>query len=1345
MSNNLELLNLKFEEYLEKYNAKTEVPSWFIYSIKTLLSKNITIEDWNLMYNQLRAVVSENKITLDMFKEVIVKGFIEDLYETIGRLNNLTTTNKNNIVEAINEVSIATNGIGDITDLETNNKNNLVSAINELAAINVLTPIVVDELPEIGEDNKLYIKRQKRKMTLDDGTQLVYPEPPNDSYKYLVMLDRRDTENHDIVCIWNKYPLMVRACYHSSTNRYALFMISPQYTLEDVKSTSCLYSSITANDSTDGNAYPIGMCSSPEAIDKPEGLYYENAAIIMKYNSDLNTWGYIRDDVFVENDYQGIYDWVPLDAFGTYTSKVLFSNVKIYTRQPSAHYWSGYTVSLYDYYTTVDTATLTVPYDYYLWIDDKYRHINSYPNISNEFAYSLDLDIDSSTYIITATLKNKNGDILSSEKIDLPLESVVVNGSYNSSTKKVILTLQSGSTVEFSVADLVSGLQSEITSTNKLNVNLISGLSAVATSGSYNDLTDKPTIPNVNNGTLTIQKNGTTITTFGANQSTNTTTNITVPTKVSELTNDKGYLTEHQDISGLQPKITSSNKLSASLISGLSTVATSGNYNDLNGIPTMPTVGSGTLIIQKNGNLVATFGANQKTNTTANIIVPTTASDIGLGKVGNFKAVSTDANQKLTLTEKENARTNIGAGTYSKSSSGIPKSDLSSDVQSSLLKADTALQTKDILGKANASESAYSLDLTIDSSTYVITASLKNKSGVELSNKQIDLPLESVVVNGSYDNVNKQVILTLKSGSTIQFSVADLISGLQSEINENNKLNVNLIDGLENVINKGMDDKPTQNSDNYVKSGGVYDSIEKVKTEVNKKIDKSQGTENANKIFMTDEQGNQILVENKPSSVGAIATSQGSSNANKVFMTDASGNFHLVNKIPSSSLPSTGISVDTAKNLEKTDGTKIGADEVALKKDYYTKSEADKLLNAKANSNSLSIVATSGSYNDLSNKPIIPTVDSSLSTTSTNAIQNKAVTTAINAVKAVSGSQTTTSTADGGTNVYTITYADGTTSTLSVKNGSKGSTGAIGPQGPQGEQGVQGEVGPQGPQGPNGTKTLTKSSVRVTSLSTGWYIWDCYGTKRLLYNGSTNKAIEFTSSTIILIVTKMADDVWIWYAFDGKLNIDNNNDINNALFCYIYYGGTNIKIGNYNKLEPYCYVNKYKARNRLIYEDEIYKLAGIEEGATNVTSSTVSGWGFKNSVATTSTDGLMSYNDKTKLDGIKSTQLYLGKLLGGSSATLSQNPSGNFDFMLVWVTFAEAIRGVFVIPAGYNTFGGTTQSEDQSGIYSWYAYKAGTTFTLSTIGYYSESMTYNERNSNQNYYIDEIRGVKLSW
>ena len=55
-------------------------------------------------------------------------------------------------------------------------------------------------------------------------------------------------------------------------------------------------------------------------------------------------------------------------------------------------------------------------------------------------------------------------------------------------------------------------------------------LSTVATSGDYDDLINKPTIPTVNNATLTIQKNGSNVATFTANASSNVTANISVPT-----------------------------------------------------------------------------------------------------------------------------------------------------------------------------------------------------------------------------------------------------------------------------------------------------------------------------------------------------------------------------------------------------------------------------------------------------------------------------------------------------------------------------------------------------------------------------------------------------------------------------------------------------------------------------------------------------------------------------------------------------------------------------------------------------------------------------------------------
>lgn len=72
-----------------------------------------------------------------------------------------------------------------------------------------------------------------------------------------------------------------------------------------------------------------------------------------------------------------------------------------------------------------------------------------------------------------------------------------------------------------------------------------------------------------------------------------------------------------------------------------------------------------------------------------------------------------------------------------------------------------------------------SISLTIDDEEFVVTATLKDQDGNTLGNAQtIDLPLESVVVNGSYDSQTKEVVLTLKNGNTVRFSVADLVSGL---------------------------------------------------------------------------------------------------------------------------------------------------------------------------------------------------------------------------------------------------------------------------------------------------------------------------------------------------------------------------------------------------------------------------------------------------------------------------------------------------------------------------------------------------------------------------------------
>ncbi len=66
-------------------------------------------------------------------------------------------------------------------------------------------------------------------------------------------------------------------------------------------------------------------------------------------------------------------------------------------------------------------------------------------------------------------------------------------------------------------------------------------LAEVATTGSYNSLSDKPTI---NNGTLTIQKNGVTVGNFTADQAGNTTVNITITPQ--DIINAVGEMTPEQ-------------------------------------------------------------------------------------------------------------------------------------------------------------------------------------------------------------------------------------------------------------------------------------------------------------------------------------------------------------------------------------------------------------------------------------------------------------------------------------------------------------------------------------------------------------------------------------------------------------------------------------------------------------------------------------------------------------------------------------------------------------------------------------------------------------------------------
>ena len=125
-----------------------------------------------------------------------------------------------------------------------------------------------------------------------------------------------------------------------------------------------------------------------------------------------------------------------------------------------------------------------------------------------------------------------------------------------------------------------------------------------------------------NNGKLTIKRNNTIVGDFTADQATDEDINIVVPENTSDLNNDSDFITSSDlpDMSDYYDKTETDNLLNDKAdISSLSSVATTGNYNDLSNKPTIPTVNDGTLTINVNGVSAGTFTANQSTNDTINI------------------------------------------------------------------------------------------------------------------------------------------------------------------------------------------------------------------------------------------------------------------------------------------------------------------------------------------------------------------------------------------------------------------------------------------------------------------------------------------------------------------------------------------------------------------------------------------------------------------------------------------------------------------------------------------------------------------------------------------------------
>lgn len=219
--------------------------------------------------------------------------------------------------------------------------------------------------------------------------------------------------------------------------------------------------------------------------------------------------------------------------------------------------------------------------------------------------------------------------------------------------------------------------------------------------------------------------------------------------------------------------------------------------------------------------------------------------DLGIQAEGNYVEVETGkglSTNDFTDTYKDNVESNTSAR-HTHSNKSVLDGISSTDVNNWNNKAETSdipdvsnfidKNVNNLVNYTLKTNTGSLIDLEINQTTYVVTLSLKDQDGNVISTDTIDLPLENVVVSGSYDSTNQKIVLTLQSGDTVDIPVGALVSGLQSEITSQNKLASDLIDDSNSgnkfvtpsekqTWNNKLDASKVKNS-NSTTSGDVYD------------------------------------------------------------------------------------------------------------------------------------------------------------------------------------------------------------------------------------------------------------------------------------------------------------------------------------------------------------------------------------------------------------------------------------------------------------------------------------------------------------------------------------------
>ena len=258
------------------------------------------------------------------------------------------------------------------------------------------------------------------------------------------------------------------------------------------------------------------------------------------------------------------------------------------------------------------------------------------------------------------------------------------------------------------------------------------------------------------------------------------------------------------------------------------------------------------------------------------------------------------------------------------------------------------------------------MDLSIDPITYLMTLRLKNTAGTVLSVAQVDLPLASMVLGGSYaDGV---LTLRLKNNdghieeNAININISDLIDGLVSTSTYNNgvaTLNAR-IDGTNNNLQAFIDEielskiyahaafhaEESETARNYTRGGSIDKKFKEIDCGNGFSIDLSMDNEYKLSIGLKNKRGDVISSGMVDLPIETLITK--ASYSKKVLtLTLQNGN---TLKVDISDIIS-GLVPDTRKINGKTleEDISLTADDVGAygKNDTYSKSETSNLLTAQ--------------------------------------------------------------------------------------------------------------------------------------------------------------------------------------------------------------------------------------------------------------------------------------------------------------------------------------------------------------------------------------------------------------